>query len=370
MVAVVLVACVVAIYCSKHLLRVDVPLMGPTRGDPADQTYRSASPELEGNTHEKHLRTLSADTILGRLRIAADKMDANELISLVPILMEKDMLLDPEVVKVFEYRISNFTADQLAELANAWPDQENTLYSFELDVIAELIAGRDDPDQYFSLLSKMSPEKPSRGSMISTMVQKMSMFSAQEIGRYLARFSKNDLQSVAEGLAARSENSSDSKEKKIELLNQYIGAIQNVEVLGPLVKLHLSLSALDDPLRALKWVSEQDPAVVRMCDKPLIQSLIKDHPVEATNYVNAILAGDDRRRADKALEYMVASYSKVDPQAALNWVLNLPEEVQPTDQMFATPFIKLKRSNPQRAKEILDAIQDPRLKSLLERVSR
>lgn len=334
---------------------------------------QSESPDdnPDGKLDKKRPRERSANSlILERLRKAGGSGDARELISLVPLLHEKELLLDKEVAQIYAYRIASFTDGELADLANAWPDKKNTQYSDELMAIARLISQRNDPNQFIEFMNKLSPDKESRPDIIMKMGQKMSMFSVQEIGNYVTMFNPGDGKSIGNALTYRIENSAESKSKKIEIIGQYLGVLTDDDIIKSLVKQHLTLSASDDPLATLKWVYEQDPNIASACDKPVIDALIKDHPQEVAEYVNSILLGDDKKRADKALEYMVDSYSKRDPEAALSWVINLPKEVGVFDQLIVTPFLIIKSKDSRRAQEILDSTKDLRIKQLLQRVSR
>src|SRR5690606_24353127 len=112
-------------------------------------------------------------------------------------------------------------------------------------------------EDFLTLLAIVKRDKECREEMISTMVQKMGMFSPEKVGNYIERIDIVDRAIVAEALADRIRNLRGDKMDKINLANQYIQAIGDAQLLGPLVKSHIALSAEENPIATLDWIKQQ-----------------------------------------------------------------------------------------------------------------
>lgn len=331
-----------------------------------------ASPEtVEAQSIKTKARPDSAKAaLMDRLRGVAERRNATELIALVPLLHENGQLLDEEVTEIYNVAIQSFDPLQLADLANAWPDETNTPYSNIYARIGGLIRERDKPEQYFQFMGRLSPENRNRDSFILKVGQRMSMFAPDQIGNYLDQFPQRDKRAIGNVLVTRVDQLRGSVQEKVDFTYEYTKVLTDLEMIQPVLAARVSLIAPGDPLAALDWVYEQDSTLVALCDVPLIKALVSSYPGEATAYVNEILAGEDRPRADKALQAMVEGYTRKDPERALQWVLGLPEDAGVFDQLIVTPFMKIKTANPERAKQIIESTTDPKVKELMERVSR
>lgn len=324
---------------------------------------RSPAEELPSPSKRQALRKKLQDAYLARAK-------PREFIALVPQLLENGLLKDKEVEQIYKSLAYQFNVDDLLELSNVWPDQGNSGgYMGEFMSIAESLRSRDDPAQIIKYLKGLPLTHQTRGDMIYKWAQHMEMFSPDAIATHLAEFAPSDHKSIAGGLLVRVERNNDPKapdKDRAERIQKYLDVLDQPEIIAPLVARSVSISAPKDPLGTLAWVMKQDPAVVAECDNPIISALMKDHPQEASDYVEKILSGADQTRADRAMIYMVVAYSKKDSVEAWNWVMNLSRQTVPPDEVIATAYRQLLKSNPEKAAEVANSPENPRVKDIID----
>jgi len=329
-------------------------------------------PVSQGSQERRELDR-KRENLLEDLRAASSpQVDAQRLLEILAEIKGTPMLLDEDVLSIYRSVVSAFSVDDLVILANMWPTEfEDTNMMTaqaisQFSEIARVFRERDDADQFRAFMDGVASDHKFRGEMLYKAAQSMSIFSPSTLVTYLGSFSDSDKVEIARGLVARMKMSSVTKGERVDLMQQYLVQVRDPELYGPFVRLYLEETAKDDPKAMLDWVRNHgNPDLAAAWDEPVIRALVKDHPKDASEYVNEILAKDDISRANQALEYMIREYSEIDPASALSYVLELPEEAAITDQMVADPFTRLIKSDRDQAEKIMNEMEDPRIKEML-----
>lgn len=288
---------------------------------------------------------------------------AAELIRLVAALDESGLILDDEVRAIYESIIGAFGPEELANLAVAWPANfKNTRHGDQFRAIAGVLSERNDSKQLATFLSILPESHPFRAEILFDVAQHMSIFDPLEIKNYTSSMPEEDRKEIWKGLVARINNKSPDGEERLEMIDEYLAVTSESELTIPLLKLHLQLSAKNDPLATLQWVRAQVPEVGERLDEQVIKSLVMAHPSVAIDYVNEMIEAGNEERYQKSLEYLVEEYSESNPEEALNWVLSLPDDVSVSGQMIADPFVRFKEQDRSKAKVWMDNLKDLKLK--------
>lgn len=294
------------------------------------------------------------------------RVNPTALIELVRELELAGLLNDEEVRRTYQSVIGAFPAEDLATLAIAWPsDSKNTPLGDEFGEIAGVLRERNDPAQLSAFLGALPSDHPYRGEMIYKIAQRMGQFTPEGISSAISQLSESDKKAVANALVARTRNSSPNKGKKVELLRNYLEATQDPALAGPLLKLHIELTAKDDPLATLQWVKSQSKEIAEQMDELVMRSLIANHPEQAFEYLDEFRQQGNKQRHQRAMECLVNEYSKANPAEALNWVLEMPADVAVSGQMVADPFVRLKEQDPEKAKAMMEGAANPEWKKLM-----
>lgn len=356
-------------FASATLVLIGIILFS-TKNQPPIEKLSHEKPAVSQSSNSNRVASHYSD-ILSHLRkytnLPRDKQNNQLLIDNVKLLHEKGVLAEPDTLNVYLIALQSFSNEELINLVKVWPEAKVNeplirLYS----ELSDEIAKRDDIDLFREILKNMTSDINARDSVIDEVTERMASFTPSNIKTITKELSVSDKNRIGNWLIARIENSSSSFSDRMTLLNEYSKNSDSNEINKHLLRAYVEWEY--DPIKALNWIKQSDPEVTLLCDEIILKKLTINHPQEAANYINDVIATNDKKRITTSIKSVVATLQDRNPKEALHWGRRAYGEFTSDFEVIGNPFAKLYDQNPEEAIKYAESETDPQTKKILMEV--
>jgi hypothetical protein len=316
---------------------------------------------VSADDRKTRVRTL-LDQLSAEISKPSAQRDNRFVINSVTELHELGQLNDLKVVEIFATALQSFSVDELAELTNIWPFEQNQMSFSIFGRIGEFLSRTEDSNRLIYFFNKLDESQLGRADIYRKLAQKTNVFSPDNLKTQLSLYPKSDLGFISDSIAMSLDRRTEQiPGKKVEWIDAYMAISSDEKFISPIVGAYVGIMVKRSPEEAITWVKAQDPVYTKDADWPFITNLAVSHPLEITEYINSI---KDEKRFQECLVTMSNALTSKDPITALKWGIENSSSMKLDLQVIGNPFGKICRTNPTLARELIQNEKDPERKKL------
>lgn len=197
------------------------------------------------------VRTL-LDQLSAEISKPSAQRDNRFVINSVTELHEFGQLNDPKVVEIYATALQSFSVDELAELTNIWPFEQNQMSFSIFGMIGEFLSRTEDSNRLIYFFNKLDESQMGRADIYRKLAQKTNVFSPDNLKTQLSLYPKSDLGFIGDSIAMSLDRRTEQiPGKKVELIDAYMAISSDEKFISPIVGAYVGIMVKRSPEEAI-----------------------------------------------------------------------------------------------------------------------